>query len=766
MQDMELGKEDSLLILELESLTISSPGSLRKFINLYLTKKGKNMSNYNSLKTTIDANIKQNGNQEITGQILNSVLNQMVTTLGAGYQFMGVATPDTNPGTPDQNVFYIADIPGSYANFANINIDSGEVAIFKYDGNWQKIESGILSNYGAFEVLKDGIKFTDAKKAIDDVSYFKNIFQKGLKYNVKNNSSSVCSFIFYDANKQAIKQLENIAPNESISFTFDEDNCVWFGGWVNSYTYSLVISIIPITTNTIDELNTDIHNRQYAKSYVNSFDLRNGYIHANASAGFFPADDMRCTYPIFVNKGSKINVKYKTSGGGFTVISRTNQDGSKYESLVSSDKGVQKYGYSVFEYDVTEDMYVCLCGMAEWFHAEIERSGDYVTKNDLELKSTFDCSGSWQNPFKFKKGHRYLIKNIGANNTSCFTRFENDGDYGTNGGLIDKIVSEQTQDQMIPSLLNANSWAIFIASEDANYIVGYLNGSTKIYVEDISKLNVLVNEYTTDVINRQYNIIFQSREGRVSSVLYPNNTKYGIKEAARNQYDRIRFTIRKTTDGVFFLCHNNTINSVARNKDGSLITEDVPSTGKTLEELNAYDWGILYGEKYKGMQVPLLEDAVYYASLYNLAVTYEINFEPTEEDAQKLFSLAAKYGILNSLIIVGWHPILNSYFKDRNKKVSYQWGGYYDTFKAEKETLKTYLTGENNVYIYNFPYTEYPSQAYLEDMYANGFTPHYTDIFNKDEFYESVKKGMVLIDIANVPFVKSTLREYADSLID
>ena len=51
------------------------------------------MSNYNSLKRTIDANIKQNGNQEITGQVLNSVLNSMVNTLGAGYQFAGVATP-------------------------------------------------------------------------------------------------------------------------------------------------------------------------------------------------------------------------------------------------------------------------------------------------------------------------------------------------------------------------------------------------------------------------------------------------------------------------------------------------------------------------------------------------------------------------------------------------------------------------------------------------------------------------------------------------
>lgn len=687
--------------------------------------------------------------------------------IGEGYTFMGVATPETNPGTPDQKVFYIANIPGSYVNFDNINVDSGEVAIFKYDENWQKLESGVLSNFGAFEIFKKGIKFADVKKTIDDNSYFENIFQKGLTYNVKNNSSSTCSFIFFDDNKHAINQVTNyIEPNKSISFTFNENNCAWFGGWVNSYTYSLIISIVPISAKIIDDQQTNINERQYAQSELTSFDLRNGYIHANASKGFFPSDLSRCTYPIFVNKGSKIIVKYKAPEDSLTVISRTNSDGTKYESLVTSGEGIQKYGYAVFEYDVIEDMYVCLCGKAEWFHAEIERAGNYATKNDLELKNTFNCAETWQKPFKFKKGHRYLIKNIGANNTSCFTRFENDGDYGKNGGLIDKIVSEQTKDQVIPSLLNANSWAIFIASEDANYIVGYLNGTTKIHVEDIGKLNAINNEYKTDIINRYHNVIFQSREGRVSSVLYPNNTKYGIKEAARNQYDRIRFTIRKTTDGVFFLCHNDTINSVARNKDGSIITNNVLSSGITLEELNTYDWGILYGEKYKGMQVPLLEDAVYYASLYNLAVTYEINFEPTEEDAQKLFSLAVKYGILNSLIIVGWYPILNTYFRDRSKKVSFEWGGYYDTFKTQKEMLKTYLTGENNVYIYNYPYNEYPSQEYLEDMCANGFTPHYTDIFNKEEFYESIKKGMVLIDVANVPFIKSTLREYADSLID
>ena len=103
------------------------------------------MSNYNSLKTTIDANIKQNGRQAITGQILNSVLNQMVTTLGTGYQFAGVATIDTNPGTPDAKVFYIANGKGTYTNFDNIIVDEGEVAILKYDSSWTKEVTGIAT---------------------------------------------------------------------------------------------------------------------------------------------------------------------------------------------------------------------------------------------------------------------------------------------------------------------------------------------------------------------------------------------------------------------------------------------------------------------------------------------------------------------------------------------------------------------------------------------------------------------------------------------
>ena len=115
------------------------------------------MSNYNSLKTTIDANIKQNGNQEITGQILNSVLNQMVTTLGAGYQFAGVATldPATDPGTPDAKVFYIANGKGIYTNFGGVNVTEDDVVVLYWDSSWHKVSTGIASQAKLSELNKE-----------------------------------------------------------------------------------------------------------------------------------------------------------------------------------------------------------------------------------------------------------------------------------------------------------------------------------------------------------------------------------------------------------------------------------------------------------------------------------------------------------------------------------------------------------------------------------------------------------------------------------
>lgn len=63
------------------------------------------MGNYEELKAAVVAVIKQNGNEEITGQIMQNTLLSMISNIGANSTFAGVATPETAPGTPDQNVF-------------------------------------------------------------------------------------------------------------------------------------------------------------------------------------------------------------------------------------------------------------------------------------------------------------------------------------------------------------------------------------------------------------------------------------------------------------------------------------------------------------------------------------------------------------------------------------------------------------------------------------------------------------------------------------
>ena len=125
------------------------------------------MSNYNSLKTTINANVKTNGNQEITGAVMNSVLTAMVNNLGAGYQYMGVATPSTDPGTPDARVFYIATTAGTYANFGGLQVSDGQVAILKWDTAWHKEVTGAAT----------GASVTQLGESVGEIGATKNYIQ-------------------------------------------------------------------------------------------------------------------------------------------------------------------------------------------------------------------------------------------------------------------------------------------------------------------------------------------------------------------------------------------------------------------------------------------------------------------------------------------------------------------------------------------------------------------------------------------------------------
>ena len=116
------------------------------------------MGNYENLKQSITEVIRTNGNQEITGAVLQSTLLTIISTVGANATFAGIATPTTNPGTPDGPVFWLASESGTYSNFGSIELQDG-LSVLMWNGSWssqQILSIDDVPTAGSDNLVKSG----------------------------------------------------------------------------------------------------------------------------------------------------------------------------------------------------------------------------------------------------------------------------------------------------------------------------------------------------------------------------------------------------------------------------------------------------------------------------------------------------------------------------------------------------------------------------------------------------------------------------------
>lgn len=131
------------------------------------------MARYSAIKNATNAYIRTNGRQEITGDILNSVMVATIESLGKFYQFVGVAFLDADPGVPDENVAYIAGTPGTYERFGGLEVADGEFAVFKYNGEWHKQVAYIVP--------------TKVSELINDTGFVTNVVSDLIHYYTKTD---------------------------------------------------------------------------------------------------------------------------------------------------------------------------------------------------------------------------------------------------------------------------------------------------------------------------------------------------------------------------------------------------------------------------------------------------------------------------------------------------------------------------------------------------------------------------------------------------
>ena len=91
------------------------------------------MGKWSNLTDAVAAVIRANGNREITGQVLQNALLNIISNLGNFASFAGVATPSANPGVPDGPVYYFATQAGTYANFGALVLD-GSCYVLYWNG--------------------------------------------------------------------------------------------------------------------------------------------------------------------------------------------------------------------------------------------------------------------------------------------------------------------------------------------------------------------------------------------------------------------------------------------------------------------------------------------------------------------------------------------------------------------------------------------------------------------------------------------------------
>lgn len=184
------------------------------------------MANYSVLKAAVQAVVKTNGNQEITGANMQSTLISIINSLGTGYQFMGVATPSTSPGTPDYNVAYIGGA-GTYANFGtSVTVPVGSIGVFKYNGSWTSemvVINTFFENLGNINIDKmlsffKSIKIyntTDSTKRMCALEVWKNRNNDGT-YRIFFNNYGENTYFMYS---------NETTPKEHIIYT-DENGVV------------------------------------------------------------------------------------------------------------------------------------------------------------------------------------------------------------------------------------------------------------------------------------------------------------------------------------------------------------------------------------------------------------------------------------------------------------------------------------------------------------------------------------------------------------
>jgi len=143
----------------------------------------------------------------------------------------------------------------------------------------------------------------------------------------------------------------------------------------------------------------------------------------------------------------------------------------------------------------------------------------------------------------------------------------------------------------------------------------------------------------------------------------PENSELAFRLAKQNGYNIVETDIKYTKDGVPVMLHDFTINRVARNADGSEITEPIDISTITYDEVLEYDFGIYKSEEFKGTKILTLVNFLELCNELDIHAYLHL-FLGTETQIRELYDLVEEHGMKDKVTWFSYSDTLLKYVRD------------------------------------------------------------------------------------------------------
>lgn len=128
---------------------------------------------------------------------------------------------------------------------------------------------------------------------------------------------------------------------------------------------------------------------------------------------------------------------------------------------------------------------------------------------------------------------------------------------------------------------------------------------------------------------------FQAHRG--VSTDFPENTFAAFKAAVDQGYDLIELDPKFTSDNRCVILHDDVINRTGRNPDGSIIPGNVSISSVTLNDVKKFDFGISKSPKFRGEQIPDLEETLQFSKDYGIPLKFDNVMELFSQEQLTVF---------------------------------------------------------------------------------------------------------------------------------